>query len=117
MSKNKGFIAEEKAKNYLITQGLKWIKSNFSCRMGEIDLIMEEENYLVFVEVRFRSSLKFGGAAESITPLKKKKLLKTALFYLMKHKKYHNFPARFDVVIFDGDPIQINWIKNAFQMH
>lgn len=116
MSKVKGFAAEEKAKDYLVSQGLKWIESNYTIRSGEIDLVMLEDDYLVFIEVRFRSSLIFGGAAESVTYQKQKKLLNVGQHFLMTHKKYHNHPVRFDVISFDGNPFKINWIKNAFQI-
>ena len=61
MSQKTGFAAEQQACTYLRKQGLRWIESNYHCRWGEIDLIMWEANYLVFVEVRARASSSFGG--------------------------------------------------------
>lgn len=115
MSRDKGWATEQEAKRYLIAHGLKWIASNYSCRLGEIDLIMQEDDCLVFTEVRSRSSDLFGGAAASVTLNKQKKLLKVAHHFLMTHTQYFKSPARFDVVSFDGRNLtQINWIKNAF---
>jgi len=110
-----GEQAELYARKYLIKQGLIWLASNFSCRVGEIDLIMKTcEGELVFVEVRRRSSEKFGGAAASVTPSKQKKLVKTAALYLLKHPNQGQHGVRFDVLAFDGKPARLTWIKQAF---
>lgn len=114
MSQASGFAAERQAKDYLIQHGLTWIKSNFSCRLGEIDLIMQDQEYLVFVEVRSRGSCAFGLAIETIHYQKQQKLLKTANFYLLTNKLYDKQPTRFDVVSLDGKPPKITWVKNAF---
>lgn len=114
MSQKIGFAAEDNARIYLHSQGLKWIESNYRCRWGEIDLIMRDEQSLIFVEVRSRSSFSHGGAAASITYSKRQKLLKTASHYLVNRKIRDNHPARFDVFVFEGKTAQPNWIKNAF---
>ncbi len=114
MSQQIGFIAEEQARNYLLSQGLQWVQSNYRCRWGEIDLIMREKSYWVFVEVRARRSTAFGGAIASVTSSKQQKLLKTASYYLLSHKILNKQPSRFDVVSFEGLPAKITWIKNAF---
>ncbi|KTD17889.1 YraN family protein [Legionella jordanis] len=113
MSRQLGTAAEQRAKNYLLAQGLKWIGSNYRCRWGEIDLIMSEGSCLIFVEVRSRSSLSFGGAAASIGWAKKQKLLKAASHYLLVHPNHSKQPSRFDVLSLDGSET-INWIRNAF---
>lgn len=115
MSLKSGFVAEEAARDYLVHQGLQWVESNFRCRLGEIDLIMRDKEYLVFVEVRARASSSHGGALESITYHKQKKLLKTASFYLLTRRLQDKNPARFDVVGFEGRPPQLIWICNAFE--
>ena len=110
-----GAQAELYARKYLVKQGLIWLASNFRCRVGEIDLIMKTcEGELVFIEVRRRSSDKFGGAAASVTPSKQKKLIKTAALYLLKHPHQGQHGVRFDVVAFDGKPARLTWIKRAF---
>lgn len=114
MSLKIGFAAEEEARLYLCKQGLTWVASNYRSRLGEIDLIMQDRDAIVFVEVRARASSAFGGALASVTPQKIKKLLKTASLYLLSHKLTNNRPVRFDVVSIDGRPPTISWIKNAF---
>ncbi len=114
MSQKIGFAAEEQALQYLSTQGLKWVASNYRSRCGEIDLIMRDGSYLVFIEVRARSSMAFGGALASVTYSKRQKLIKTALFYLSAHRLHDKQAVRFDVVSIEGVPASVNWIKNAF---
>ena len=63
-----GDNAEDRALAYLLRQGLQLRTRNFRCKGGEIDLIMNERETLVFIEVRKRSSMRYGGAAASVTP-------------------------------------------------
>lgn len=114
MSQVIGFAAEDRARDYLTQQNLIWLASNYSCRVGEIDLIFRDGEYIVFVEVRSRSSHAYGGAIESITPTKRRKILKAASFYLLSKKWYDKYPCRFDVLSMDGSPPTMQWIKNAF---
>lgn len=115
---SKGKIAEELACNHLKQNGLRLIEKNFYTRFGEIDLIMQHDKTLVFVEVRYRKNQNFGGAKASITPAKQSKIRKTALSYMQK--KGREFNARFDVVAMtgvltgDAEHIEYEWIKNAF---
>lgn len=111
-----GFITEQQALQFLEKQGLICITKNFRCRWGEIDLIMQDKVNLIFVEVRSRVSQQFGNALESITASKQRKILKTAAYYLMKHK-YDTLYPRFDVLCLQGNSEQFIWIKEAFQMH
>jgi putative endonuclease len=114
MSNILGNQAEERARLYLIAQGLQWLSSNYRSRLGEIDLVMQDSEYIVFIEVRHRASSAFGGALASITPAKMQKIKKTAAIFLQTKKCYDTIPCRFDVISFDGIPPQITWIKNAF---
>lgn len=105
-----GKEAENQAASFLQNQGLRLLERNYRCRMGEIDLIMEHGNTLVFVEVRLRRNGNFGGAAASITSHKQRKLIHAAQHYLQQHAKQ---PAcRFDALLLDGN--KIDWIKDAF---
>lgn len=111
-----GQAAEDAAALYLEQQGLQLIERNFSCKTGEIDLILKDQDQLVFAEVRFRKNHLFGGAAASVTLTKQQKLHRTANYYL---KHLHPLPAcRFDVLAMTLDTQQQiiceNWIKNAF---
>lgn len=104
-----GQEGEQQALHYLMRQGFTLVEKNFSCRGGEIDLIVRKNGLLVFVEVRKRASGQFGGAAASVTPAKQARLKKAAHFYL---QRYADPPAcRFDVIAIDGE--QLNWITNA----
>ena len=114
MSQKAGALAEKKACDYLISQGLKWVMSNYRCRLGEIDLIMRDGIYLVFVEVRARASNAFGGALASVTYGKQQKLIKTAVLYLLINKLQDKQAIRFDVLGMEGMPPSITWVKNAF---
>jgi putative endonuclease len=112
MSKS-GVLAEQLAAQYLQQQGLKLLQSNYRCRFGEIDLILQDGETHVFTEVRLRSNAAFGGAAASIDARKQAKLLKTAQFYLSRFNRMP--PCRFDAVLMHSTDLQqIEWIKNAF---
>lgn len=99
----KGDDKERLAEDYLLAKGFSLIERNFLCKSGEIDLIMKDPNskndeYLVFVEVRYRESNEFGGALASITAGKQRKLRRAAEFYLLKNFGNTPPPCRFDVV-------------------
>ncbi|MCU7906463.1 MAG: YraN family protein [Candidatus Thiodiazotropha sp. (ex Epidulcina cf. delphinae)] len=109
-----GREAEQQALDYLTGRGLKLLERNYRCKAGEIDLIMRESDYLVFVEVRYRQSSDFGMALETVTAHKQRKLLATANRYLQTTDA--DAPCRFDVIALNGSgPARIEWIKNAFQ--
>lgn len=114
-SGHQGQAAEEIARQLLTRNGLKLVTKNYHCRYGEIDLIMNDNNNLVFVEVRFRKNAAFGGALESIDRKKQNKLRLTAEHYLQHQRSNKN--ARFDVVILSSltDTNQVEWIKSAFE--
>lgn len=114
MSQQIGFAAEEHAKIYLQNQGLRLVVANYHSRMGELDLIMTDGAYLVFIEVRARSSSRFGGALASVDAKKRLKLIKTAQTFLMKNRRYQTWPIRFDVVSLQGKGQNIQWVKDAF---
>lgn len=111
-----GQAIENLACKYLQEQGLKLLERNYRCRLGEIDLVMQENKVLIFVEVRFRKNLYFGSAAESVTSSKQHKLVKTAKYYLQQKKLTDSTACRFDVLGITNSPQspQIEWIKNAF---
>ena len=108
-----GDEAEALAAAHLEREGLRVVERNYRCRHGEIDLIMREGDTLVFVEVRLRTNMNFGGAAESITQKKQGKILQAARHYLAGQRKLP--PCRFDAVLLGGlDGDTIEWLKNAF---
>ncbi len=103
---------EQKALFYLQQQGLKLKEKNFSWRHGEIDLIMLDNDFIVFVEVRYRKNSQYGLAEETVSKSKQEKIKKTALYYLQQ-KKLNDHCCRFDIIAFN-QPDNIRWIKNAF---
>jgi putative endonuclease len=107
---------EQQACRYLQKQGLMLKERNADFRVGEIDLVMQDGDTLVFVEVRFRAQQGFGGAAASVDRRKQQKLIKAAQLYLLKHFANNPPPCRFDVVAMEDSQQgpSINWIKNAF---
>lgn len=103
---------EEITAEYLTQQGAQILERNFRCRQGEIDLIIKDGAYLVFVEVKYRSSLKNGDPAEAVTSVKQERIRTAARYYLYQNRYGEDTPCRFDVIrILRGE---INWIKNAF---
>lgn len=112
-AKQTGDAAELRARRWLESQGLRFIAANVRDRGGEIDLIMRDGTVTVFVEVRYRTSGAYGGAAASVTPSKQHKLLHTAQLWLARHNgSFDTVDCRFDVVAFTGN--EIEWFKNAF---
>jgi len=116
-TRDKGSDAEEASCMYLTKQGLKLIQKNYHCRHGEIDLIMRQDDTLVFIEVRYRKNNNYGGALESVTPAKKKKVQATVLHYIQSNAIKGD--VRIDVMGMapqseETSSYNFNWIKNAF---
>ncbi len=109
----KGKTAEHLAESYLRQLKIQIIDRNFRSKFGEIDLIGLDKKTLVFFEVRYRSSSRYGSAIESVNTSKQKKIIRTAEFYLSRQTEYRNFTMRFDVIGIDSSH-NIDWIKGAF---
>ncbi|MBI5923686.1 MAG: YraN family protein [Betaproteobacteria bacterium] len=110
--RSSGERAEALAAAYLERQGLRILERNYRVRGGEIDLICDDHGCLVFVEVRLRTSSRFGGAAASITTTKQRRLILAARHYLSGRREQ---PCRFDAVLLSGlTDNDIEWIRNAF---
>lgn len=117
-SKALGDAGEQLALNYLEKNGLKLITRNFRQRGGEIDLIMQDEKVLVFIEVRRRQSEQFGSAIESVTYQKQQRIIQTAQYYIQQNNR--SYPSyRFDVIGISpvSNEFNINWVKDAFQLN
>ena len=110
-----GQSMEDKACLYLEKQGLTLLQRNFFCSFGEIDLIMQDNDELVFIEVRHRNSDAYGDGIESINHYKQKKLIRSAQVYLNKNKHSDNVNCRFDVLA-TSKKQEIDWIKAAFEL-
>ena len=114
-SKNNGKKAEQFAEAFLKKEGLHFVERNFFCRMGEIDLIFLDNNVYVFVEVRYRTNLQHGSAAESLSTSKLQKVRNSAALWLQKNHKEHH-ASRFDAILFDAEINRqhLTWLKAVF---
>ncbi|MFJ5298786.1 YraN family protein [Pseudomonas sp. NPDC088368] len=112
-----GREAEAYALRHLQQHGLQLITQNWSCKRGELDLVMLDGDTVVFVEVRYRRHAGWGGALESVDVRKQGKLTLAAQWFLQSESKWADSPCRFDVVAINGDPgtaPALNWLQNAF---
>ncbi|MDF2635845.1 MAG: protein yraN [Pelosinus sp.] len=111
-----GDIGEQAAVDYLHTAGYDILERKYRSKIGEIDIIAQIKDALVFVEVKTRRNTTYGFPAESVTYCKQKKIINTALCYLQQMHNI-NTQCRFDVIeIFlrDNGEIKYNHIMNAF---
>jgi putative endonuclease len=113
--KDLGKQGEELALRFLKKKGYRLIQTNYSCKLGEVDIIAREKDVIVFIEVKTRTSTLFGPPQLAVTPAKQNQLSKVALNFL-KEKKLEEAKARFDVVaiLLGPDGEQIELIQNAF---
>jgi len=107
-----GDEAETQARQYLEKQGLKLLTTNYRCKCGEIDLIMQHGQMLVFIEVRCRAGSRYGSAAETVDRRKQHKIIKAAQFYLQQHRR--EVACRFDVIALTSG--RLSWIPDAFTL-
>lgn len=107
-----GADKEQLAAEYLTAQGMDILERNFRNRQGEIDIIGRHGQYLVFVEVKFRSGSDMGMAVEAVGIRKQRQICKVADYYRMIHHLGDNTAVRYDVLAIQGEDIQ--WIQNAF---
>lgn len=114
MNKRKiGSAYEQLAITYLIQKGYKIIEHNYYTRFGEIDIIAMDDQTYVFVEVKYRTNNHKGQPYEAVTPVKQQRLMKTAVAYCKKYKRF-NHCLRFDIIdILDKE---ISHYINAFEM-
>ena len=103
---------EKLAGKYLEEKGLTIIEYNFYCKIGEIDIVARDGNYLVFVEVKYRRNNKLGSAVGAVTPANMRKICKTADYYMLTHRFKGDTPVRFDVVAIENG--HLTHLKNAF---
>jgi len=106
-----GACAERRACEYLLAQGLRLRARNYRIRLGEIDLVMDDADVLVFVEVRYRAPGAPVSAAQSITGAKRRRLVAAAEHYVLTQNGAKGRRCRFDVVVVSEG---IRWLKSAF---
>ncbi len=112
-----GRAAEHIAARFLTAQGLELVLRNFRRRLGEIDLVALDTGAIVIVEVRTRSSERYGGAAASVDARKRARIIRATHLLLQQHREYGHMRVRFDVIIVFNTLTQnprVQWIKHAF---
>ncbi|MEZ4342686.1 MAG: YraN family protein [Nitrospirales bacterium] len=117
-SKDFGRSAEALAENWLRQKGYRILARNLKIGHGELDLVAQDRDTLIFVEVKGRRTDHFGGAPYAVTPHKQRQLIKLALAYLAQHK-LSAIPCRFDVILVSGSENrspQITHMENAFEV-
>lgn len=111
-----GHESEELALAHLKRAGLKLVARNYRCKAGEIDLVMLDRDVLAIIEVRYRATSGFGGAAASVAWRKQRRIATAAKHLLLTRADLRRHPARFDVVAVSSGShaSEIEWIKDAF---
>jgi putative endonuclease len=113
----RGAGIEAAARAHLCRAGLRPIAANATARVGELDLVMRDGDTVVFVEVRYRRSARFGDGAASIDARKRRRLVLAARQFLARRRDLQDAPCRFDVVDASGDPDAptLRWLRDAFR--
>ena len=112
-----GRESEDLALEWLEHRGLRRLARNYTCRLGEVDLIMQDHAHVVIVEVKFRDRRALVSGPESVTPAKQLRLIRTALHFLQRYPDLQVHPVRFDVLcVTKGERgPKIDWVRDAFQ--
>lgn len=112
--KDIGNVGENIATRYLENLGYKILERNFRCKLGEIDIIAQDKDEIVFIEVKARKILSYGNPADSVNKPKQKHIYKAAKYYLFINDKLDDF-TRIDVieVYLNAMSYKINHIKKA----
>ncbi|WP_447926200.1 YraN family protein [Vreelandella sp. EE27] len=116
-ARKRGAAIEQLAAQWLQRQGLTLVTANHHVKGGELDLVMMDQDTLVFVEVKHRTSLRNGHPLETVTPLKQRRLIRAASLYLARHAV--STPCRFDILAMTGQPpaLEYHWEKAAFDAY
>lgn len=107
-----GSRSERSVGEYLTRQGYEILQYNFRCRSSEIDIVAREGRYLVFVEVKWRSSGRNGAPEDSVDARKQKRILRAALYYMVRFRVPEGTPVRFDVAAVEHGKVHL--IRSAF---
>lgn len=107
-----GSQAEDRALQHLQQHGLRLLARNWRCKLGELDLIMQDGDTVAVVEVRSRARADYGAAAETVDRRKRRKLVRATQLWLARQPRFAEQPLRFDVVTLDAG--RIDWRREAF---
>jgi putative endonuclease len=111
VSKLIGDKGEDRAIDALFEEGYEIVGRNYHCRRGEIDIIAMKDDYICFVEVKYRNPRGYGSAADAITRAKMGRILMTARNYLLETEQ-PEADYRVDAVLIDGNEVQI--VQNIY---
>ncbi len=113
----RGAAIERLAAQWLQQQGLTLVASNHHVKGGELDLVMADQDILVFVEVKHRTTTRYGHPLETVNAQKQKRLIRAAMLYIAHHRI--SSPCRFDILAITGKPptLEFQWEKAAFDAY
>ncbi len=113
--RSRGHQVESWVAEQLSRQGLILVEKNFTCRVGEIDLVMRDDESIVFIEVKYRQSTQQYDPVEAVTWRKQRRLIRASQFYLLRRWPNSNPCVRYDVVgVIEQPTPAYRWIKAAF---
>ncbi len=104
--------------DFLIKKGYAILEKNYRCKIGEADIIVQKDGRLVFVEVKTRTSTRYGSPEEAVHKMKQKKIVLISQWYL-KEKKLRDIPVSYGVVAVDwprGQQPEVRWVMDAFNL-
>ncbi len=110
----KGVLGEALAEDHLNAKGFQSVDRRYRSPYGEIDLIMLDQDVLVFIEVKYRTRSTLVSAKLAVSPAKQRRIIQTALCYLNEHPEHTERMMRFDIVVFSGEDC-IEHLPDAFQ--
>jgi putative endonuclease len=116
-ARSRGSAIERLAAQWLQQQGLTLVASNHHVKGGELDLIMRDQDILVFIEVKHRTTTRYGHPLEMVNAQKRRRLIRTAALYIAHHRV--SSPCRFDILAITGMPpvLEFQWEKAAFDAY
>ncbi|MCR5667228.1 MAG: YraN family protein [Eubacterium sp.] len=109
-----GAAKERLAEKYLTAVGYRIIERNYRCRSGEIDLIGLEKRILAFIEVKYRSSIRYGDPTCAVNHKKRRTICRVASYFRLTHPALASYQCRFDIVSIT--PQEIALYRNAFEI-
>ncbi len=114
--RNIGDDTEQLACEFISSRGAAILERNYRCRQGEVDIIAKDEEYLCFIEVKYRKNDSFGPPQEAVSYRKRQHICKVSTFYLYSKYKSLDISVRYDVIAISpqDNKLTFNWIKNAF---
>lgn len=107
-----GSISEKAVGRYLEKEGYEILQYNFRSRFSEVDIVAKEDRYLVFVEVKWRSSDRNGAPEEAVDKKKQQRIIRGALYYLVRYRVPEGTPIRFDIAAVEHGNVRL--IRDAF---